>query len=74
MDDNLNSLSLIDRYNELRKINPARDLIYSIMEATGRAEVSVRMWLSTGRVPSSLHNIISKKLGIDAAILFPNNN
>ena len=70
--EKIETLSLFDRYAVLRKVNPALDLIKDIMEATGRSEICVRMWLSTHKTPPKpLCNLIAAKLGIDAAILFP---
>ena len=70
--DNLETLSLFDRYAVLRKVNPARDLINDIMEATGRSEICVRMWLSTHRTPpKQICKLIAAKLGTDVDILFP---
>lgn len=70
--DNLEMLSLFDRYAELRKVNPAQDLIQAVMEATGRSEICVRMWLSTHKTPPKhLCKLIADKLGVSADILFP---
>lgn len=73
--ESLERLSLFDLYAELRKVNPAKELISDIMEATGRSEISVRMWLSTHRPPPlPVQNLIAKKLGVARDILFPDNN
>lgn len=70
--EDLETLSLFDRYNELRKINPAKDLIVRLMEITGRSEICIRMWLSTRRnPPKPLCRLISAELGIEESILFP---
>ena len=43
-----------------------------VMEATGRSEICVRMWLSTHRTPpKQICKLIAAKLGADVDILFP---
>lgn len=42
------------------------------MDATGRSEVTVRMWISGKFKPEPIiQKIIAEKLGIDADCLFP---
>lgn len=68
-------ISLADLYKEkMQQLSPGRQLIQDLMDATGRSEVTVRLWIS-GKFKSEpiIQNIIADTLGVDAASLFPTN-
>ena len=55
-----------------KQVSPARQLIQDLMDATGRSEVTVRMWINGKFKPEPIiQNIIAEKLSIDADSLFP---
>lgn len=68
-------ISLSELYKEKlmqKQVSPARQLIQDLMDATGRSEVTVRMWINGKFKPEPIiQNIIAEKLGIDADSLFP---
>lgn len=68
-------ISLSELYQEKlkqKKVSPARQLIQDLMDATGRSEVTVRMWISGKFKPEPIiQNIIAEKLGVDVESLFP---
>lgn len=71
-------ISLAELYKEKqkeKKIYPARQLVQDLMDATGRSEVTVRMWISGKFRPEPIIvNIIAETLNVDADSLFPNAN
>lgn len=69
--NNIENLSLVERYAHLRGLNPAKDLIEQIMEATGRSEITVRMWFSSETFPSMVKPLIARALNTSVEILFP---
>lgn len=68
-------ISLSELYKEKltqKQVSPARQLIQDLMDATGRSEVTVRMWINGKFKPEPIiQKIIAEKLGIDADSLFP---
>ncbi|MDE6007714.1 MAG: helix-turn-helix transcriptional regulator [Muribaculaceae bacterium] len=62
-------------YEEKKKAqveSPARAMIKDLAAATGRSELTVRMWISGKFKPEKLIcNIIADTLNVDAAYLFP---
>ena len=68
----IKTLSLVERYNTLRKVNPALDLIHKIMSVTGRSEITVRMWISAEKTPPRpLARLIADALDTPVDVLFP---
>lgn len=67
------SLSLIENYKAMRAVeSPANVLIQRLMDITGRAEMTVRMWLCGKQRPDkNQQQMIAESLGIDAMTLFP---
>lgn len=70
-------ISLSNLYKEKmqqKQISPARQMIQDLMDATGRSEVTVRLWISGKFKPEPIiQNIIADTLGLDVDGLFPNN-
>lgn len=68
-------ISLKELYKEKlaqKQLSPARQLIQDLMEATGRSEVTVRMWIRGKFMPEPIiQNVIAEKLGLDVESLFP---
>lgn len=68
-------ISLMELYKEKleqKQISPARQLIQDLMDATGRSEVTVRMWVSGKFKPEPIiQKIIADTLGVDVDSLFP---
>lgn len=66
-------ISLADLYKEkMQQLSPGRQLIKDLMEATGRSEITVRMWIGGKFQPEPIiQNIIAEKLGVDVNYLFP---
>ena len=68
-------IALTDLYKEKmeqKTISPARQLIQDLMEATGRSEVTVRMWVGGKFKPEPIiQKIIADKLGVEVDGLFP---
>lgn len=59
---------------EQKQISPARQMIQELMDATGRSEVTVRLWISGKFKPEPIiQNIIADTLGLDVDGLFPDN-
>ncbi|MCH5346223.1 MAG: hypothetical protein J1E63_03895 [Muribaculaceae bacterium] len=69
------NISLSELYKEkLKEYSPARKLIQDLMDSTGRAEITVRMWVKGKVKPEPLiQRIIADKLGMDVDSLFPTN-
>lgn len=68
-------ISLKDLYEEKKnqRVDPSKNLIRLIMDVTGRAEVTVRLWISGRNTPEPLvKRIIADALDVDADYLFPN--
>ncbi len=66
-------ISLAELYKEkMAQLSPGRQLIQDLMDATGRSEVTVRLWISGKFKPEPMiQNVIAEKLGLDAEGLFP---
>lgn len=68
-------ISLAELYKEKleqKQLSPARQLIQDLMDATGRSEVTVRLWISGKFKPEPIiQKIIADKLGVEADALFP---
>lgn len=68
-------ISLKDLYKEKLKekpISPANQMIRDLMQATGRSEVTVRMWIKGKFKPEPIIiRLIAEKLNVDAGSLFP---
>lgn len=68
-------ISLRDLYEEKKnsqQISPAKQMVNDLMEATGRSEVTVRLWIGGKFKPEPIIcNIIADKLNVDPAYLFP---
>ena len=68
-------ISLAELYKEkMQQLSPARQLIQDLMTATGRSEVTVRLWISGKFKPEPIiQRIIADTLGVEASTLFPSN-
>lgn len=66
-------ISLAELYKEkMAQLSPGRQLIQDLMDATGRSEVTVRLWIGGKFKPEPIiQNIIAETLGIDVDYLFP---
>lgn len=67
------TISLAEIYKErMEMLSPGRQLIKDLMDATGRSEVTVRLWISGKFKPEPIiQNIIAETLGVDVEGLFP---
>lgn len=67
-------ISLSELYKEkMAQPSPGRQLIQDLMDATGRSEVTVRLWIGGKFKPEPIiQNIIAETLGIDVDYLFHN--
>lgn len=65
-------ISLAELYKEkMAQLSPGRQLIQDLMDATGRSEVTVRLWIGGKFKPEPIiQNIIAETLGIDVDYLF----
>ena len=65
-------ISLAELYKEkMAQLSPGRQLIQDLMDATGRSEVTVRLWIGGKFKPEPIiQNIIAEALGIDVDYLF----
>lgn len=68
-------MTLEELYEEKRKqLNPAQELIKTIMAATGRSELSVRLWVTGKHRPERLvQEKIAEVLNMNVETLFPKN-
>lgn len=66
-------ISLAELYKEkMTQLSPGQQLIQDLMDATGRSEVTVRLWISGKFKPEPIiQNIIAETLGLDVDGLFP---
>lgn len=66
-------ISLAELYKEKMAMpSPGRQLIQDLMDATGRSEVTVRLWISGKFKPEPIiRNVIADTLGIEVDGLFP---
>lgn len=66
-------ISLAEIYKErMEMLSPGRQLIKDLMDATGRSEVTVRLWIGGKFKPEPIiQNIIAETLGVDVEGLFP---
>lgn len=67
-------ISLAELYQEkLQQVSPAKQLVFDLMEATGRSEITVRAWICGRFKPEPIiQRIIAKTLGLDMDYLFTN--
>ena len=70
---NKRKISLADLYKEkMLQPSPGRRLVQDLMAATGRSEVTVRLWISGKFKPEPIiQKIIADTLGVDVDGLFP---
>lgn len=66
-------ISLADLCKEkMQQPSPGRQLIQDLMDATGRSEVTVRLWIGGRFKPEPIiQKIIADTLGVDVDGLFP---
>lgn len=66
-------ISLTELYREkMEQLSPGRQLIRDLMDATGRSEVTVRLWIGGKFKPEPIiQRIIADTLGLDVDYLFP---
>jgi len=66
-------ISLAELYKEkMQQPSPGRQLIQDIMEATGRSEVTVRLWIGGKFKPEPIiQKVIADTLNLDVEYLFP---
>lgn len=64
--------ALYEEKKHSQQISPAKQMVNDLMEATGRSEVTVRLWIGGKFKPEPIIcNIIAEKLNVDPAYLFP---
>ncbi len=70
---NKRKISLAELYKEkMAQPSPGKQLIQDLMKATGRSEVTVRLWIGGKFKPEPIiHNVIAETLGLDVNGLFP---
>ena len=70
---NKRKISLAELYKEkMSQPSPGRQLIQDLMNATGRSEVTVRLWIGGKFKPEPIiQHIIAETLGLDKDGLFP---
>lgn len=66
-------ISLAELYKEkMQQPSPGRQLIQDIMAATGRSEVTVRLWIGGKFKPEPIiQKVIADTLNLDVEYLFP---
>ncbi len=72
---NKRKISLAELYKEkMAQPSPGKQLIQDLMTATGRSEVTIRLWISGKFKPEPIiQKIIADTLGVEASTLFPSN-